>query len=106
MTKKPYTAEEEAMFFYWLGNRLFTTVLRGYPAGLKKPLSAARDYLRVQSVEEGVERDACQFLVDVASMGRPGSLSLRELFRKWSDLATWHPMGPQPSWSKMLADED
>lgn len=89
--EKKLTSEEEALFFYWLGYRLFTTALRGYYMDHKQPLSAARDYLRVESVDEGVERDACEFLVDVAKMGRRGSLSLEELFEKWSESARWRP---------------
>jgi len=92
MTKRRFTAEEEALFFFWLGQRLFSTALRGYVLGHKRPLSAARDYLRVQSVpEEGMQRDACEFLVDVAKIGREGELDLEGLFEKWSTAAEWHP---------------
>ena len=89
--KKKLNTEEEALFFYWLGYRLFTTVLRGHMMDHRRPLSAARDYLRVQSVDEGVERDACEFLVDVAKIGRRDGLSLEELFEKWSESAQWRP---------------
>ena len=94
MKKKKLNPEQEALFFYWLGYRLFTTALRGHVMGHRRPLSAARDYLRVQSVDEGIERDACEFLVDIAKMvgqGPRDKLSLEELFEKWSESAQWRP---------------
>ena len=89
--KKKLNPEEKALFFYWLGYRLFTTTLRDHYLGHKRPLSTARDYLRVESVDEGVERDACEFLVDVAKTGSVGGTSLEELFEKWSESAQWRP---------------
>lgn len=91
MSEKPkLTGEEEALFFWHLGYRLFSSVLRGYVAGHKRPLSAARDYLHFTSLD-GIDREASEFLVDVAKMGRVGSLSLEELHDKWKSFANWRP---------------
>ena len=92
--KRKYTPEEQDEFFGWLGYRLFTTVLRGRQLLHRRPLSAARDYLRVENVKEGVERDACEFLIDVANIGRVGRLTLEEVFEKWSEAAWWQPWVP------------
>lgn len=88
--KKKLTEEEQNLFFLMLGYRLFSTVLRGHVMGLKRPLSAAKDYLRLGSLE-GMDHEASEFLVDVAKMGRVGGMSLEELFQKWSGAAIWHP---------------
>lgn len=94
---KRYVGEAEALFFYWLGYRLFTTVLRGRQIGHSRPLSAARDYLRLESVPEGIERDAAEFLVDVAKIGRTNSLEA--VFERWCDVARW-----DPPFSEAIAD--
>lgn len=88
MKKQPFDASEEALFFHWLGYRLFSTVLRGHLLGHKRPLSAARDYLRVGQLK-GLDREASEFLVDVANIGR--QRSLEETFEKWCDAASWSP---------------
>lgn len=94
--KRKYTPEEQNEFFGWLGYRLFSTVIRGHLLIHRRPLSAARDYLRLESVKEGVERDACEFLRDVAGVGRLGGLTLKEIFEKWSEAAWWQPWAPPP----------
>ncbi len=62
--------------------------------GHKRPFSAARDYLHVEALE-GLDREASEFLVDVAHMVSQGrgeeKLSLEDLHQKWGTLATWHP---------------
>ncbi len=91
--------EEEERFFYWLGYRLFTTVLRGHELGHKRPLSTARDYLRVNGLK-GNDRSASEFLIDVAKVGRSGGLSIGELFEKWSGFARWRPeLAPRDEYS-------
>lgn len=84
--------EDEVMFFHWLGFRFYSTVLKGHMLGHKRPMSAARDYLHFKSLE-GMDREASEFLVDVANMGRRGGLSMQELYDKWELAATWHPSG-------------
>jgi hypothetical protein len=91
--KKRLSAEEEASFFWHLGFRFYATILRGHLMGHKRPFSAARDYLHVEALE-GADREASEFLVDVAHMvsqGREEALSLEELHQKWGLVATWHP---------------
>lgn len=82
--------EQEERFFYWLGYRLFTTVLRGHELGHQRPLSAACDYLRVSELK-GNDRKASEFLIDVAKAVGSGGLSIGEIFEKWSGFARWRP---------------
>lgn len=102
--KKPFSDEEESLFFWWLGARFYSMVLKGHLLGHRRPLSAARDYLHVESLE-GLDREASEFLVDVANMGRNG-FSMEELHRKWALAATWHPGGERSAQLQVMADED
>ncbi len=86
-----YDDDHADEFFHWLGYWLFTSVLRGYFMGHKRPFSAARDYLHWESVEEGPQRDAAEFLVDLANMRQPGRMTFQEFFRKWAVVARWRP---------------
>lgn len=100
--KEPLPTEQEDAFFYWLGVRLFTTVLRGIGSmGHRRPLSAARDYLRSKSVPEGVERDACEFLIDVTKMGRGNRLRPHDMVERWGHYIGWMPTpdGRHVRWS-------
>jgi hypothetical protein len=56
----------------------------------RRPLSAARDYLRVNQLK-GMDREASEFLVDVAHVRQSGDFTLEDLFIKWGLVATWHP---------------
>lgn len=101
--KKRFEGREEYEFFYCLGFRFFATTLRGHHMGHKRVMSAARDYLDVESIEDEFDRAASQFLVDVANMSRDGT-TLEQLFDKWCDTASWEPGGSGSSVSNDLPD--
>jgi hypothetical protein len=88
--KKRLSVQEEEEFFRHLGFRLYSTVLRGRLLDHRRPLSAARDYLRVNQLK-GMDREASEFLVDVAHVRQSGDFTLEDLFIKWGLVATWHP---------------
>jgi hypothetical protein len=89
-SKRRFSEEEEAYFFFLLGYRFFATTLRGNVMGHRRVMSAARDYLHFESLE-GLDREASEFLVDVANAGRTGYLSFDEIFQKWAVAANWRP---------------
>jgi len=102
--KKPLSEKEENAFYWQLRFRFYSSVLRGHIMGHKRPLSSARDYLHFQSLK-GADREASEFLVDVANMGRPGGLNMEELHRKWALVAEWHPGGRESARLQVLTDE-
>ena len=89
-SKRRFSNEEEARFFLLLGYRFYATTLRGKVMGHRRPMSAARDYLHIDNLE-GLDKEASEFLVDVANAGRTGYLSFDEVFQKWAIAAKWRP---------------
>jgi hypothetical protein len=90
-SKRRFSEDEEVRFFFLLGYRFFATTLRGNVMGHRRAMSAARDYLHVDALD-GLDREAAEFLVDVANSGRGvGYLSFDEIFQKWAVAANWRP---------------
>lgn len=91
-SKRRFSEQEEAQFFFLLGYRFYATTLRGSVMGHRRAMSAARDYLHIENLD-GLDREASEFLVDVANSGRAGYLSFEEVFQKWAVAANWRPGG-------------
>jgi len=91
--RRRFSEEEERLFFFFLGYRFYATTLRGSLMGHRRPMSAARDYLDFESLN-GLDREASEFLVDIARIGQHGYLSFEEVVQKWVAAANWRPEVP------------
>lgn len=79
--KPPLKPEQQQLFFFWLGYRLFASTLRGRMLGHKRPLSTIRDYLDPRGLE-GADAEAAEFLIDLSRLGRVPDRSIHPLIEQ------------------------